>query len=421
MTAFEIAAACLVISISFAAVAAAVEARTRGSRPARPKGAPYTPRPHQRSDEDIASSLEGLGWTVEHNKNGYQFSATTKLPDMREAAAFFRQLDKPFQLQLQGLENLNGLRFIAEVPTCAHIAINGGETTDASELSGFTHLETLHWAQLPLNKSADFDASFLKELVNLTELNLHSTRINSAEFLSGMEKLETLNLRDTLVGDLSPLAELGSLRSVDITGTPIYDLRPLQQSQDLRELGVGGSQLAGLATLAHLDKLKDLRIIEQGEVDLTEVGSLASLQSLMLWGPPQVDLLPLRQLANLQSLQIGGIGVKGPSIALNADALGELGALKRLALSSLSIQDIGFVAALTQLEELDIHELPVASVEPLRGHASLKTISLVDVPLADISPLTDMPSLAELNITRTPARSDSLAILEGRGVVVTVN
>jgi Leucine-rich repeat (LRR) protein len=425
MTAFQIVVGCLAASILFSATALAVFLREHIRKTSDAAETRRIAPIIQQGSADIASApvarLAALGWAVQQQKDGYLFSASNQLPDMKEAAAYFRQLDKPFQLQLQSLKNLDGLHFLSDVTGCSQVGISAGSFTDAGELGGFTNLKVLHLSQTPSNSRDAFDASSLRALINLTDLNLYSTRTRSAEFLSGMTKLETLYLRDTLISDLSPIDGLTSLRSVDVTGTRVTDLRPLRHSLLLSELGVGANQMASLGSLSHLDKLKDLRIIEQGEIDLSQVASLASLERMMLWGPRKVDLLPVRQLSGLQSLHLSGLGFGQLSIVANVEAIGDLAELRSLTLGSLAIQNLDFIAKLTRLEELNLNELPIVSLVSLKGLKSLRKISLVGVPVVDISPLLELTNLAELNIIRSPARSDLITVLERRGVRVTVN
>jgi Leucine-rich repeat (LRR) protein len=425
MTAFQIVVGCLVASILFSAIGLAVAILEHSRKPFDVADTERVAPAIQPTSGEVASvpvaRLAMLGWVVQQQKDGYLFSVTGQLPDMKEAAAYFRQLDKPFQLQLQSLKSLDGLHFMSDVPGCTQVGIGAGSFTDANELGGFTKLKILHLSQTPINSRDAFDASSLRALTGLTDLNLYSTRVRSIEFVSGMTKLETLYLRDTLITDLSPTDGLNSLRSVDITGTRVTDLRPLRHNLSLEELGVGATQMASLASLAHLDKLKDIRIIEQGELDLSQIGSLAALERVTLWGPRKVDLLPVRRLSKLQSFHLSGLGFGQLSAVVNVEALGDEVELRTLTLGSLAIQNLDFLAKLTKLEELNLNELPVVSLAPLRGLKSLKKISIVGVPVADISPLLELPNLGELNIMRSPARSDVITVLERGGVKVTVN
>jgi hypothetical protein len=129
MTAFQIVVGCLAASILLALIALIVAIREHVSTRTTADTA-HLGLPAKRGDSDIASApvarLAELGWAVQQLKDGYQFSANTRLPDMKEAAAYFRQLDRPFQLQLQGLKNLDGLHLIADVPTCKPSRRSGG-------------------------------------------------------------------------------------------------------------------------------------------------------------------------------------------------------------------------------------------------------------------------------------------------------
>jgi len=384
--------------------------------------------PSYESEVDSSAATSGamaqlahLGWTVKPGDNDILFEvANRSLPPMKESAAHFTQLRKPFTLHFQSVKSLDGLHWLADVKSCSKIEINAGEFTDISELHGFAHLTSLIISQVPLNGDGVVDASALASLTNLELLSLNSTRVRFADFLAPLKKLKSLNLGHTLVADLSSISGTSTLVSLEIRETRITDLTPLVDDQNLAELTISNEQVPGLVNLAQLKNLKKLVLIDQRPADLTPIASLSSLESVFIWGLPQFDLAPLGRLSKLENLQLSGIGFdRGLSGVRNLEAIGNLNALKMLTLGQLEVNNLSFAEDLRNLVELNLNRLPILSLAWVRGLSSLKKISLVDIPVVDISPLLELPQLSELFLLRVPARVDVLTELKRRGVRVT--
>ena len=66
------------------------------------------------------------------------------------------------------------------------------------------------WVRLKIKDISD--CLPLKDLTNLTELDLYNTRVSDISSLSGLTNLRTLELRNTQVSDISCLSGLTNLR-----------------------------------------------------------------------------------------------------------------------------------------------------------------------------------------------------------------
>jgi hypothetical protein len=363
------------------------------------------------------AGLSELGWTVQPGPDDIQFEIVSKpLPSMKESAAYFGKLHKPFRLHFQSIKGIDGLHYLAGITGCTKVEINAGEFTDLSDLQGFSSLTSLIISQTPLNGLGVIDLTPISSLTNLRELNLHSTKVTSIAALTALTKLEVLNLKATLVHDLSPIAGFLSLKSLDVTDTDISQLGPLSHIETMEELGIGGKQIPSLVSLTNLKHLKTLRIIDQNEIDLSPVGELPSVEYLWIWGPPRLNVSPLCRLINLHELTLQGLGVGKLTSVAEIDQLGRLSELRKLTLGSLQVSDLTFTSKLKHLNEINIGMMPVSSIESLRGLRSLRSVSLNLTPVVDISPLLELPALASLSVIRTPARADVLTELERRGV-----
>ncbi len=373
--------------------------------------------------EDAAQAvakLTELGWTVKPGDDEILFEVNARpLPPMKESAAYFSEIRRPFRLHFQQVASLDGLHFLADIQACKNIEMNAGTFTDLSELSGFTHLENLIISQTPLDKPQAIDPSPLASLIHLRSLNLNMSRVRSTEFLERMKNLQTLNLGGTLISDISPLAGLKDLRSLEIRDTRATDLRPLQALDELTDLTISGAQVAGLVSLSDLPNLKRLMLIEQRPVDLSPVGNLKNLESLFVWGLPDFDVSALGNLTRMEDLQLSGIGFGQFSSIRNVERLAALKNLRRLTIGQLALRNLDIIKSFAELEELNLNQLPINSIAAVEGLLHLKKVTMVDVPIIDISPLLHVPNLTEVYLIRVPARADVLAQLQREGVKVT--
>jgi Leucine-rich repeat (LRR) protein len=371
--------------------------------------------------QSALAHLAELGWSVKPGPDSIQFGiANGPLPPMKESAAYFGQLSKPYNLALQQVTGLDGLHYLSQVKGLTKIEIGAGGFTDISELKDFTELKTLTIGQLPLNGTATVDLAPLATMTSLETLVLSMVRAKSVEALAPLTKLKVLNLGQTLISDISPLTGLAQLENLEIRGTRVTDLGALKGKQQLKELMVGGAQLPGLADLVDLPSFKSVSIIEQAPIDLSAVGKLSKLENLFIvaGGSYPVSVASLGGLRHLRSLAITGtpFGILNPTPDIQS--LGALDQLESLTLGYLQIGDIGFAGRFGSLSEITLNQLPIHSIDVLRRLKTLKKVTLVDVPVVDISPLLELPRLSDLRLIRVPARSDIIVELQKRGVAV---
>lgn len=177
---------------------------------------------------------------------------------------------------------------------------------DLAQLSKLTKLK-----KLTLVKAGIRDISFLKDLVNLEELDLHAdflsfrpdlvaeNKITDASALSGLKKLKKLNLNNNLVADLSPLAGLTDLEELklghDSPNSTTYEVKEQPEEHGLK-LITDLSPLAGLTKLTWLD-------LERNTVqDVSALKGLSKLKFLDLDDNYVHDLRPVCPI-NIKSIR----------------------------------------------------------------------------------------------------------------------
>ena len=121
-----------------------------------------------------------------------------------------------------------------------------------------------------------------------------------------------------------------------------------------------------MVELTNLKNLQTLRIIAQGPIDLSPVASLSNLQTLWAWGPITFNTTLLGKLAKLRELTLQG-WVGRLSTISDIKTIGELKRLETLTLGQVEATDLEFVRHLDNLKGLSLLQMPVQSLEPLRG------------------------------------------------------
>lgn len=119
--------------------------------------------------------------------------------------------------------------------------------TDISALAGMkklVHLDLRNQvgdgAEGPASKVTDISA--LKELTNLTWVDLRASKLGNVDAMLGLVNMESLNVFAAHISDFSGLRNMTKLKRLEAHNNPATDLSPLANLTALEELQAGGSQ-----------------------------------------------------------------------------------------------------------------------------------------------------------------------------------
>ncbi len=191
----------------------------------------------------------------------------------------------------------------------------------------------------------------LADYKNLESLDLAEMEITSLPELSPLENLKELNISYTNITDIGPLKKCGSLLSLDIS----------YNNENMTDRAVVDT-LASMTQLEALNATGDLIVGEHEE--------------------------KLGALTNLTSLYLGAAGISDGGFLRKCKHLKILDLQSNLMLDS--FQDI---AALENLEELNIS---VTGITKLDGIEKLKKLEKLDISMTDISDVSMLKSLKNL-------------------------
>ena len=209
------------------------------------------------------------------------------------------------------------------------------------------------------------------------------------------------------INAVAKLAELGGalaeLRSIRLNRAAFadeiqLDLSLLSGAASLEELIVNVGSIIGIEALGELSSLRSLALVSDSvDWDTDEHAELFSgltgLRSLCLSQWPWEDLTPLAALGQLERLDLRG----GELSSL--EGLDQLGALTSLSLSDFySLSEVGEIGSLSELRSLRLLNLCVSSLEGLEGLQELISIELEGSDLVDVAALATMPNLATVRL-----------------------
>jgi len=235
------------------------------------------------------------------------------------------------------------------------VVLRGSWVSDG-DLDALRGLPQLARLDLSLTRITDLGMLRLKDLPNITELNLfyaeHVTDEGVAA-IKGWKKLARLNLRGTKITDntLSMLAGMPTLTALDAGFAEITDsgLQHLAALTGLRELAVGGNKL--------------------NEVGLQVLRSLPGLTHLDLSGRQRTD-------SGLWFVSVTDLGLDTVASLVNLRELNLSGTL-------VSARGLAKLAGLKQLEKLDLHGAKrVGDDAPLNSLPRLRWVDLKDTTVS---------------------------------------
>ena len=270
---------------------------------------------------------------------------------------------------------------------------------DMAQVAQLRHLRKLN---LSHTRITDSGLEHLKPLENVTDLDCYYAEYLTEEgvaHLHNWKHLERLNLRGTKVTSkvFDSLAKLTSLRSLDISSTQIEDegIEALTSLTKLESLAIGGNRLSG-AALPLLKLLPSLVNLDVGGIQRVDSG---------LWGLALTaeNLTRLSELKQLRSLNLSGATLSDRGVDRPGSPEAERSELR----------DLSKLAALVNLERLDLSRLPVTSesLQPLAKLPKLRELRLGLAAGVDDSALPVLLKIKSVYISGSKMSPQALAKL----------
>jgi hypothetical protein len=195
---------------------------------------------------------------------------------------------------------------IKDLKNLTYLDLSNTQVSDVSGLKDLKNLTTLKLNGDFLNKMSIRDVSALKDLKNLTSLNLYRTQVSDVSALKDLKNLTSLDLSSTQVSDVSALKDLKNLTSLYLVGTQVSDVSALKDLKNLTSLYLYSTQVSDVSALKDLKNLTYLYLKYTQVSDVSGLKDLKNLNELYLSEEQQKNLkTQIQQLKKaLPDLQI---------------------------------------------------------------------------------------------------------------------
>lgn len=256
----------------------------------------------------------------------------------------------------------------------------------------------------------------------ITNLKPYGKGIASLEGIQAMENLENLQLApDTHesddendwtyneVSDLTPLVNLTKLKKLNVKHNQIVDITPISGLVELVLLSLNENQVEDISPIQNCTKLVDLRFNKNKVNDISSLSKLVNLETF--WASENID------------------NSDGDTAGLtNIDVVENFTKLKYLAAGGNAIEDFSKIAALLQLEQVELWNSGLESAEIFRNLTNLILLRIPGNNISDISALVANAGLGsgdeielswnDLDYAINSEDMQNVQVLRNRGVTV---
>ena len=264
------------------------------------------------------------------------------------------------------------------------------QISDLAPLGGLAGLDTLY-----LDHNDITDISALPGLTGLVVLGLGDNDITTVASLSGLSSLQTLYLFDNDITDAAALSRLTSLETLWVDGNDLASPYNVAPAGGLGYLDARHNLIADVAPLDGLAAPGGAVHSEPQRTATVRVND-ASLRAALLaaLGKTAGETLSAAEIATIERFDRIG-PASDPAPIRDLSGLEHAAALRDLRLRNNAITSIEPIAALDELERLDLHSNSLADLGQLDGLTSLRWLNLLQNGITSID---ELPALDELEM-----------------------
>jgi len=195
--------------------------------------------------------------------------------------------------------------FLKNLTNLTSLDLRNNQISDGAFLKNLTNLTSLS-----LSSNQISDGAFLKNLTNLTSLSLSSNQISDGAFLKNLTNLTSLDLRNNQISDWAFLKNLTNLTSLDLSSNQISDGAFLKNLTNLTSLDLRNNQISDGAFLKNLTNLTSLDLRNNQISDGAFLKNLTNLTSLDLRNNQISDWAFLSEMRSLILLWLDNNKIK---------------------------------------------------------------------------------------------------------------
>ena len=208
-------------------------------------------------------------------------------------------------------------------------------------------------------------------------------------------RVQSLYLAGSGLTSLQPIKELKQLTKLDLDNTQVSDLEPIKELKQLTELYLSGTQVTDLSPIKELKQLTTLGLYNSQVSDLAPIKELKQLTTLYLSYTQVSDLEPIKELKQLTELYLSYTRVS------DLEPIKELKQLAELYLSNTQVSDLSPIKALKQLTTLYLSNTQVSDLSPIKELKQLTALYLSNTRVSDLEPIKELKQLTTLYLSNT--------------------
>ncbi len=317
--------------------------------------------------------------------------------------AFMNRLTQLKEVSIEHLENLSCFQHMEELKS---LSVTFLKTADFQYLEKAGKLEELRLAYCDQRLNHEDLA-----ISSLSVLDISNPKQEEIDWIGEMNKLQDLTLVyiDSCL-DLSALEKLQDLKKVNMSGLPYtgkLDFSPLGKLKKLEELELWAVD-TDYSFLQPLNSLKVIKIYRASIEDLSCFREMKELKELIAERVDKVDFGYLEGLNKLETLDIYfEYWEEGGEVPGTLPNLSEL--ILECNFRPKEAINISFLSGMEKLKGLSITNLPLQSLEPLRGLDNLVWLTLeyvyMDNIKLDVEPISKLKRLERLYIGKVELES----------------
>ncbi len=236
------------------------------------------------------------------------------------------------------------------------------------------------------------DLSGLKYCSNLTNITLILQKISDLSELEYLPQLDTLAIGQQRVecSDITPLKNLTNLTYLDIELNGVKDLSPLKNLTKLKILDLLYDPISDISPLENMVEMEQLSISRTEVSDISALKNMVNMKELFFGASNIEDITPLRNMSKMHYLYLKKNKISDISSLLNCKEL------IRLHLGDNNIADISVLEFLPKLRNVSLWKNKISDIGPIVRNLNLKKGCLIDLsnnPLNDKSINEYIPKL----------------------------
>lgn len=163
-----------------------------------------------------------------------------------------------------GMSNINCINKLSELGYNNILILDISDNSGLKNIDGLENLTNLQSLSLANDNLSQDKISKIKELVNLTTLNINSNQVENLDIISNLEQLKYLYFNNNNVKDLEKLKNK-VFYELEFMGNKIKDISPLSAHRTINNLKMDNNQIEDVTVLSRISMSNEQNLSVTGQ------------------------------------------------------------------------------------------------------------------------------------------------------------